>query len=125
VGFGGIKLSMNNDMEKYKELIGLLKHQDSQINSFLTWNVVIQGGLLVAMQLDIVADNRLFLLGLELLGIILAFFWILSGKRLKSYTDYYIERLKDFEKVSNELKDFRLFTDGEAKTKQSVSKILY
>jgi len=116
---------MSNDMDKYKVLIGLLKHQDSQINSFLMWNVVIQGGLLVTMQLDVVKNTRPLLLGLQLLGIILACFWILSGMRLKSYTDYYLKRLKDFEKRSNQLQDFRLFADGEPETKRGVSKILY
>jgi len=89
------------------------------------WNVVIQGGLLVAIQLNVVAESKSLLLGLQAFGIVLAFFWILSGVRLKSYTDYYIKRLKDFEKKSKELHDFSLFVDGEAETRRGVSKILY
>lgn len=116
---------MSDDMDKYKVLIDLLKHQDSQINSFLMWNVVIQGGLLLAMQLDVVKNTVPFLLGLQFLGVMLAYFWILSGVRLKSYTDYYVKRLKDFEKGSDELQDFRLFVDGEAETTQGKSKVLY
>ena len=116
---------MSNDIDKYKVLIDLLKHQDSQINSFLMWNVVIQGGLLITIQLDVVKNSKPLLLGLQLLGVILACFWILSGMRLKSYTDYYIKRLKKFEKGSTHLQDFRLFVDGEAETKRGVSKILY
>jgi len=116
---------MSDEIDKYKVLIDLLKHQDAQINSFLTWNVIIQGALLTIINLDIVRNSTPLLLGLQLLGAILVAFWILSGIRLKSYTDYYICRLKQFEGNTNSLEDFRLFADGEQKTKRGVSKVLY
>lgn len=120
---------MNKEIDKYKILIDLLKHQDSQINSVLTWNAVIQGALLTAllttMKLDVMKNNNNSLLLIPILGAIFASLWILSGLRLKSYTDYYIKRLKEFEKTAETLKEFRIFVEGESETKIGISKALY
>ena len=122
---------MSDEIDKYKILIDLLKHQDSQINSVLTWNAVIQGFLLTAllttMKLDVMENNSKSLLLIPFLGAIFAIFWILSGIRLKDYTDYYIKRLKEFENAAPTLKDedFKLFVDGELEIKRGISKALY
>lgn len=116
---------MKDIFEKYTILIDLLKHQDKQINSFLTWNVIIQGVLLTLIELDIVEQSQILLYALQSLGVVFAVFWILSGIRLKSYTKYYIDRLKLLENSPEFNNDFMLFLDGETKTKKGVSKSLY
>lgn len=116
---------MNDEIDKYKVLIDLWKHQDRQMNSLLTWNVVVQGVLFALMRLDVVVNSRPLLLCLQGLGVILALFWILRGRRLKSYTDYYLERLKELENTLVALREFKIFLDGEPKTKKGASKVLY
>ena len=120
---------MNDEIDKYKILIDLLKHQDSQINSILTWNAIAQGTFLTALltikKFDIVENSSKSLILLPILGSFFASLWILSGIRLKDYTGYYIKRLKEFEKTAKTLEEFRIFVDGEQEIKRGISKSLY